>query len=586
MAISARVRLSSALLLMVPGLLAGPAKADDATQAELRELRTMVRKQAEAMEMLQHRLDGLESRQRGGARPQATQVAKAAEPHGPPGSTGSPPKPQGSTQTAQAAAASNTDGNESYELEAPPGFRPLTVGPYGKVPAPTDRNVAVTQQPGNLPGRSAVQPYTAANVGTPGGIAPIPAAPVAAGADRVRLTLSGQVNRMLLYGNDGRASAVRNVDNNNSSTRLRVVGEGQVSDTASGGVNIETELRPNSSASTTLTQNLPQPASATTFTVRQAEVYYQDTRYGGVRLGFGSTASYLTAEIDLSGTSVASYVFVSDFDGGFAFRQRGDAMVPVSSTKSVFSPAGAFGPAVAGVFNAMDGLSRDDRIRYDTPRIAGFQFSTSYVDGGAFDFALRYAGEFNGNQLVAGVGFADAVARNHIAATAVSGYPGAVANLYGYAGVPTGSNGTQVLGTAASPNSGDASANGSKQYDGSASLLLKNGINFTVAGGVRDTIYLDPLGKRLTPTFLFAKVGYRANLFPAVGISAISADFAQNNDLQFNGDHARSYSGAFVQNIDAAAAELFLTGRVETLRRTFADYDNLVAVALGVRVRF
>ena len=251
MAISTKIRLGSALLLMAPGLLALPAKAEDATQAELRELRTLVRKQADAMEALQHRLDGIEARQRTPGRPQATQMAKAAGP----GAAGSPPKPQGATQTAQAAPAeAEADANKSYALEAPPGFRPLTVGPYGRVPAPTDRNVAVTQQPGNLPGRSAVQPYTAANVGTPGDIAPIPAAPMAAGADRVRLTLSGQVDRMLLYGNDGRNSAVRNVDNNNSSTRLRVVGEGQVNDTASGGVNLETELRPNSSASTTLTQ--------------------------------------------------------------------------------------------------------------------------------------------------------------------------------------------------------------------------------------------------------------------------------------------------------------------------------------------
>ncbi len=390
---------------------------------------------------------------------------------------------------------------------------------------------------------------------------------------------------MLLYGNDGIASGVRNVDNNNSSTRIRIVGEGQINDTASAGINIETELRPNSSASTTLTQNLPQPASAAGFTVRDAEFYVQDVRYGGVRLGFGSTATYLTAQNDLSGTAVASYVNVADYDGGFAFRQSRGALVPAANG-FVTSPAGSYGPAVAAVFNFFDGLGRDNRIRYDTPRVYGFQLGTSVADGGAFDVAARYAAEFSGNQIVAALGFADAIARKHIPVSSVSGYPSAPANFYGYAGVPTGANSTQVLGTPASPASGDASPNGSFQYDGSASLLLTNGLNFTLAGGYRDVLYRDPQGHKLTPTMLFAKVGYRFNLFPSLGITATSVDYTQNDALQFAGDHARSYSAALVQNIDAAALELFLTGRVETLHRTYADYDNLITVALGGRIRF
>ena len=533
----------------------------------------MVRQQAAALQNMQQRLDALTARQPSTSVSQTSHAGVASQAR---------VANRSSTHTAQTATASLP---QSPTHAASTGATRLTVGPEGKVPAPNDRNVAVTQQPGNLPGRSAVQPYTAANAASPGSVAPIPAAPVSAGADRVRLSLSGQVDRMLLYGNDGRASALRNVDNNNSSTRIRIVGEGQINDTTSGGVNIETELRPNSSATTTLTQNLPQPASAATFTVRDAEVFLQDVRYGGVRFGFGSTATYLTAQNDLSGTAVASYVNVSDFDGGFAFRQRRAASVP-TATGFVSSPAGAYGPAVGAVFNFFDGLGRDNRIRYDTPRFNGFQLGTSVADGGAFDVAGRYAGEFDGNQLVAAVGFADAIPRNHIPLGNVSGYPGAPASLYGYAGVPTGANGTQVLGTAASPASGDVSANGSLQYDGSVSLLLTNGLNFTVAGGYRDPMYRDPQNRKLSPTMLFTKVGYRVNLFPSLGITAMSVDYAQNNAVQFAGDRARLYSAALVQNIDAAALELFLTGRIQTLNRTYADYDNLVAVAFGARIRF
>lgn len=550
--------------------LALPAAAQvSTTEMELQELRALVRQQAATMQALQRRLAGVEARQRA---PENRVAAKAG--------AAVPP-----TRTAEAPPVT-ANPKASYELGAPSGSHPLTVGPSGRVPAPADRDVAVTQQPGNLPGRSVVPPYTAANVASPGAVAPIPATPVSGGGDRVRLSISGQVNRALLYGNDGFNSNVRNVDNSNSSTRFRIVGEGQINDTASGGVNVEAEFRPNASSSTTLTQNLPQPASTTTPTVRQVEAYLQDSRYGGIRLGFGSVASYLTSEVDLSGTAVASYVNVADLDGGFAFRQRNAALVPTTGGRLALSPARSYGPAVSSVFYYFDGLVRENRVRYDSPRFHGFQVSASAIDGGAFDAALRYAGEYGGNQLAAAFGFVDAIARNHLAQGAVSGFPGAAANFYGYAGVPTGANGTTTIGTAVTPSAGDVSANGSLQYDGSASLLLKSGLNFTVAGGYRDVIYRDPQGRKLSPTLLYGKVGYRTSVFPNVGISAVSLDYAQNNALQFAGDRARSYSLALVQNIDAAATELFLTGRLQSLRRTYAQYDNLYAVLLGARVRF
>jgi hypothetical protein len=77
----------------------------------------------------------------------------------------------------------------------------------------------------NLPGRSVVAPYTAAGPGVPGASPKTPAAAMASGGNRVMLALSGQVDRALLWGDDGRNSNLRNVDNNNSSTRFRIVGE-------------------------------------------------------------------------------------------------------------------------------------------------------------------------------------------------------------------------------------------------------------------------------------------------------------------------------------------------------------------------
>ena len=453
----------------------------------------------------------------------------------------------------------------------------LTVGPPAKVPPPDARNVVVTQQPGNLPGRSILPPYTAAGAATPGAVPPTPAAPVSSGSDRVRLSISGQVDRAVLYGNDGKASNLRNVDNNISSTRLRFVGEGRVTDTTTGGSNLEAEIRPNSSSTTTLTQNLPQPAAAATFTVRQAEGYVQDPSWGGVRLGFGSTATYLTSEVDLSGSFTATYVNVPDIDGGFAFRQRGAARVPASNTTFVTSPDGAFGPAVGAVYNFFDGLVRDNRVRYDTPVFDGFQFSTSLIDGGAFDAAVRYAAKFDGHQFAAAVGFVDADSRKHIPIAAVSGFPGAPANLYGYAGVPTGSNGTANLATPVAPNAGDVSANGSKQFDGSFSFLMSNGLSLTAAGGYRDVNYLDPIGRKLAPLLIYTKLGYRFAWLP-YGDTAVGIDFTENDAVQFSGDKARAYGIGVVQFVESLGTELFAVAKYQTLDRTFARYDDLIAM--------
>jgi hypothetical protein len=280
----------------------------------------------------------------------------------------------------------------------------------------------------------------------------------------------------------------------------------------------------------------------------------------------------------LSGTAVASYVQVPDYDGGFAFRQKGAALVPGGAGGAlVMSPANAYGPAVASVFNYFDGLGRDDRIRYDSPVWNGLQLATSLVDGGAFDLAARYARQYDDFQIVGGMGLGFATARNRPNPTA-----------YGYAGVPAGASGTSLAGTNSAPNSpttADVNPDRSNQFDGSVSVLFKSGLNFTVAGGVRDPHYTDPTGRPLSPNLLFVKLGYQYRFFP-IGLTAFSVDFAQNDELIFNDDVARAYSVAAVQNIDQFGLEVYVAGKYQTLDRTFASYHPIIAIMSGGRVRF
>jgi hypothetical protein len=449
------------------------------------------------------------------------------------------------------------------------------------VPPPDAANIVVTQQPGNLPGRSVGPPNTATGVGPPGGPQPVAAAPISSGADKVRVSLSGQVDRALLYGDDGKSTAIRNVDNIISSTRFRLLGEARpFADDTVIGSNLEMEIRPNLSNQQTIEQSLPQAAGNVFPTIRQADVYVANQDYGGVRLGFGSTASYLTNEFDLSGTFIAHYVGVAEMDGGFSFRQNGAANVPNGpGGKLVLSPDGAFGPAVGSVFNNFGGLGRDNRIRYDTPVWEGLQFATSYVDGGSYDAALRMGRSVGDFRIIAAIAGEDATHRNHTPTT----------NL-GYAGAPAGDvSGTSLGGINAVPNGpnlADVTTNGSRQFDGSFSILHDSGVSLTVSGGVRDPDYRDPLGQRLSPNLFYTKLGYQHD-FWSFGRTAFGVDFAQQEEVIFAGDVARSESIGIVQNIDAAALELFFSVRRETLNRTIGgEFLPIYAAWTGARVRF
>jgi hypothetical protein len=457
-------------------------------------------------------------------------------------------------------------------------------------PAPVPTGVTMPQQgtvltknPGNLEGMVQVPPGTIPGVATPDTFPKTTAAAVSSGGDRVKLSISGQINRMEAYGNDGKSSAVRNVDNNTTNSRLRFQGEGRINPETSGGLNLEVQITPNSATNTSLTQDSPSsvtnftPTGGTTasntggtFTARQVETYLVNRTWGGVRLGFGSTATYQISEFDESNTLVASYGNVADIDGGFAFRQRGEALIP-STVKGKFvdSPANAYGPAVGTVFNFMNGLSRDDRIRYDSPQFGPFQISTSLVDGGAWDIALRMGLFWEGAKISAGFGFADAEGRNHSAPS----------NAYGYASAPVGN------GPLSTPSIADTSANESRQYSGSASVLLPNGLNVTVGGGVRDVKYADPLGLPLSPVWYYGKLGYLTNFWD-FGKSAFAVNYVENDELNFAGDTARDYGIEFVQDIDDAGMQLYVTGHRQFLSRSFASYYGITLVTAGARVRF
>lgn len=349
----------------------------------------------------------------------------------------------------------------------------------------------------------------------------IPEEVVESGGSGLRLSISGQVNRGILVGDDGEDTNVFFVDNDNSSTRLRFVGEADVSEDFTVGTNIEVEMESNSTAS--VNQN-EQDTGTVSFKDRKLEIYAEHVQFGKGWLGQGSTASDGTSEVDLSGTTVIGYSSVVDMAGGLLFRERDGELSDVN---------------IGSVFSNFDGLGRQDRIRYDSPKLAGFQLSTSAIADQRYDFAARYAAKFKAVTLAA----AAAYARDQ-------------------------------------PNSRN-------QFNGSVSALLGEdtglfeGVSLTFASGLRDS---DDTG-RDNATFLYGKLGYEIAPF-SWGSTAFGLDYERASNVAQNGDKADSVGLFGVQEVSAISTDLYLGYRWHQLRRDAVNFDNINAVLTGARVKF
>ena len=195
---------------------------------------------------------------------------------------------------------------------------------------------------------------------------------------RVKVTLSGQVNRAINVVNDGKDTDAFFVDNDVSNSRFRLVAEGKFSQTALVGSMIEVAVSPNNS------ENVSQLDQDTVdfIDLRRVEVYFDHKEYGRIWFGKGSTSSDNTAEVDLSGTDVVQYASVADIVGGILFREKANGELS--------------DVAVNDAFSDFDGLGRKDRVRYDTPEFHGFQLSASAISDGRYDGAVLWAGQAHG----------------------------------------------------------------------------------------------------------------------------------------------------------------------------------------------
>jgi predicted porin len=357
---------------------------------------------------------------------------------------------------------------------------------------------------------------------------------VSSSSDRVKVDVYGQVNRAVLYSDDGNQSDWYFVDNDNSSTRVGLKAKARATDDLTAGGRIEVEFQSNDSDK--VNQFEQSGVGDNNFRKRWLDFSLESKRFGTLFVGHGDTASNNTSETDLSGTSVIGYSSIPDMAGGQIFYNK------ATDSYDLVEEDPSTGTTIADTYSNLDGLSRNDRVRYDTPKFYGFSGAVSAVADGAYDFSLWYSGEFAGTKLAASASYVK-------------------------------------------PN--DLRPTNDDQYSGSVSALHKSGLNLTLAGGNRN--YKDEVGEpdRDDAKFWYGKLGFRRGFFP-LGETRFSADYGEYKNVAQNDDTAKTFGIQIVQVLDRWGTEYYLGYRFHDLDRKGEDVDfkTINAVMSGFRIKF
>ena len=336
------------------------------------------------------------------------------------------------------------------------------------------------------------------------------------GGERVKLAISGQVNRAVNIVDDGKDTEAYFVDNDNSESRVRFDGTARATDDLTLGTRIELTIAPNKAGGVSQVDK----ESNNDFDQRITEAILDSKRFGKLSLGKGHTASYGSSSVDLSQTDVISYVEISDTAGGMLFRQKNDDTLT--------------NVRILDAFSAFNGLSRKNRLRYDTPSFYGFRLAGSAISDERYDAALYWGGQGYGFKAAGAAALAD-------------------------------------------PNQDDTDF----QYDGSFSLLHEDtGLNFTLSAGLLDRDNQDDAQN------FYGKLGWLTRFF-SVGQTAFGVDYTRSLNLPTENDEGYSVGVAAVQQFEEYGTEIYLLYRLHSLDRDAApDVHDISVGSIGTRVKF
>ncbi len=346
---------------------------------------------------------------------------------------------------------------------------------------------------------------------------------VTSGSDKVKLSVSGQVNRAVNIVDDGDETEAFFVDNDTSNTRVRFVGTGKVDEETTLGTVIEVGLSPNNSFDVSQDNE-----TADDFIdLRKADITLRNDSYGQLLFGKGQAAADDTAEYDLSLVAgPIMYSGVSDIVGGIQFTNDGALT----------------GITVGSAFFNFDG-NRQDRVRYDSPILGpGVQLSVSAGSDSRYDAALTWGGDY-GDWTGVDIGEVTTLGAISIRDPDVDNVDYRVAGSFSALHNPTG-----------------------------LSATVSAGSDFVDEGD-------DPFN-------LYGKLAWDTTFFD-VGPTGFGVDFTYSENVSGQGDEGRSVGLSAIQLFEEFGTELYVQVRGFDLERGSGDDpDNIIVGTTGARVKF
>jgi predicted porin len=211
-------------------------------------------------------------------------------------------------------------------------------------------------------------------------IASAVALPMAAQA--VEYKISGHVNRMIRFADNGSGSDVQHVDNGASATRFRIQGSEDIGNGMKAGVYIETAVASNSSSAQGLkTSDGPDTA----FNIRHSALFFSGN-WGKVTMGHTSDAQDGTSFADLSNTWLVNEYSSAEHAGGVAF--------------------GGTATTISSAFSSFDG-GRRDVLRYDSPALGPVTVAVSVSNNSRWSVGAFSSTSLGGGELSANIGYTD-----------------------------------------------------------------------------------------------------------------------------------------------------------------------------------
>ncbi|MDO9383821.1 MAG: hypothetical protein Q7T86_13270 [Hyphomicrobiaceae bacterium] len=263
---------------------------------------------------------------------------------------------------------------------------------------------------------TALAGFTPANAADLGGnccadleerIAELEATTARKGNRKVSLEIGGQVNEAVLFWDDGGESNAYVVTNDNARTRFRFKGKAKINADWEAGYALETGVR--TANSKRFTQDNPKGNDTATdvgFDLRDSYWFLKSKTYGGVSVGFQADASDAITEINL--TQTKDFAKLSDMeDTGLGLTLRSSANGQLTTTGAA-SARLSFRRLIGDAGDQPgDGDRRHNLVKYETPVFAGFTGQASWGEDDVWDLGLRYAGEFGGFKVAAGVAYGE-----------------------------------------------------------------------------------------------------------------------------------------------------------------------------------